>query len=313
MALLRFPSRTEMAVARSCGIGRNVAAHVAASLVAKGLITRDPGHASTVIAVAPDVAVDSLIRARETAHQEARQTLPSLMAEFGRARRGSIGELVEVVSGSRAQLQRWRQLQRSARYEVRAFDAPPYGSEPPVGTDNPLEEELLTKGTSYRTLYSRAALDLPGRTEALRRLAAAGERARVMETLPMKLFIADDHLAIIPLHEDRDHPVDRALIVHRCSLLRALEALFEELWAKGMPLRFRGSEATTKGKETPDLSSAEFELLSLAVAGLTDEAMAHQLDVSRRTIERRLRRIMQRAGATSRAQLGLLAARQGWL
>jgi DNA-binding NarL/FixJ family response regulator len=60
-------------------------------------------------------------------------------------------------------------------------------------------------------------------------------------------------------------------------------------------------------------SAADSELLSLAVAGLTDEAMAHQLNVSRRTIERRLRKIMQCAGATSRVQLGLLAARRGWL
>ncbi|WP_220447187.1 S8 family serine peptidase [Nonomuraea deserti] len=50
----------------------------------------------------------------------------------------------------------------------------------------------------------------------------------------------------------------------------------------------------------------------MAVAGLTDEAVAGQLDLSLRTLQRRLRALMDLAGVRTRVQLGWHAARHGW-
>jgi DNA-binding NarL/FixJ family response regulator len=51
----------------------------------------------------------------------------------------------------------------------------------------------------------------------------------------------------------------------------------------------------------------------LLVAGHKDEAIAHQLRISRRTVQRRIRRLMDKIGANSRSQVILQAARRGLL
>jgi DNA-binding CsgD family transcriptional regulator len=193
---------------------------------------------------------------------------------------------------------------------VAVFDTPPYVADAEEG--NPVEEELLLqKGVLYRSLYAQAALEFPGGLDLARRFVALGEHARVVREVPLKMGLVDDRFAIVPLWAEGER-MDTALIVHRCSLLWALRALFEQLWEEGTPLRFR-QDGHWEEAADPDFRPEERELLSFAISGLTDNAMARHLGVSRRTVERRLQRIMQRVGASSRAQLGLLAARRGWL
>jgi DNA-binding NarL/FixJ family response regulator len=55
------------------------------------------------------------------------------------------------------------------------------------------------------------------------------------------------------------------------------------------------------------------EVLSLLLAGLTDEAIARELDVTVRTVGRRVRQLMDAAGVNTRIQLGWQASRPGWL
>ena len=52
--------------------------------------------------------------------------------------------------------------------------------------------------------------------------------------------------------------------------------------------------------------------MTLLLAGLTDQAIAGQLDTSLRTVQRRIHALMQHARAETRIQLGWHAARNGW-
>jgi DNA-binding NarL/FixJ family response regulator len=54
-------------------------------------------------------------------------------------------------------------------------------------------------------------------------------------------------------------------------------------------------------------------LLAYLNAGLTDEAIARELDVSERTVGRRISRLQDMLGVASRFQLGSQAARRGWV
>ena len=51
---------------------------------------------------------------------------------------------------------------------------------------------------------------------------------------------------------------------------------------------------------------------ALMLAGLTDQAVATQLDLSLRTVQRRLRHLQDLSGVKSRMQLGWHAARHDW-
>ena len=54
-------------------------------------------------------------------------------------------------------------------------------------------------------------------------------------------------------------------------------------------------------------------ILSLLAAGATDATIAARVGVSQRTVERKVRLLLDRLDATTRFQAGLQAARRGWL
>jgi DNA-binding NarL/FixJ family response regulator len=100
--------------------------------------------------------------------------------------------------------------------------------------------------------------------------------------------------------------------VQRSGVLAALDALFEMVWQQAYPLELSKVDGAVleHGAEAP--TALDRKLLALLVVGLTDQAVASQLDLSLRTVQRRLRFLMDLTGAESRLQLGWHAARNGW-
>jgi DNA-binding CsgD family transcriptional regulator len=273
-------------------------------LETQGLISRLPGRPVRYQPARPDMAVEVLVRAREQELQQIRVLAAGLLSRF-RAGQGAISptEIVEVVTTREATVQRLAQLQRSARYQVSAFDRPPYVDG--TGT-NTIESELLPTGIRYRCVYDRSGVDLPGRLTAIRELSRLGEQARVAIGVPVKMFIADDTLGLISL--DRPASSDSALVIHQSSLLDTLIALFEAVWTDAVPIRF-----DAPGPDESARHATRGTLLGLLAAGLTDDAIARQLGWHPRTAQRHVRGLMAELGAQTRFQAGLQAARRGWL
>jgi DNA-binding CsgD family transcriptional regulator len=211
--------------------------------------------------------------------------------------------VVEVVTTREATLRRWEQLQRSARHEVRSFDRPPYV----MNADNQVEREMLAAGVAYRAVYDRGGFAVPGRPARIRAMIAAGEQARLSENVPVKLFIADNRLGLIPLEVAGS--ADASLLIHASSMLDTLIALFDLVWERAIPIHADG-EVSAPGQGPGDDESA---LLGLLAAGLTDGAIARHLGTHPRTVQRRVRDLLDRLGAGTRFQAGIQAARRGWL
>ncbi|MZE80878.1 helix-turn-helix transcriptional regulator, partial [Streptomyces sp. SID5475] len=69
----------------------------------------------------------------------------------------------------------------------------------------------------------------------------------------------------------------------------------------------RAVQGTADGPDAVDL-----RILSLLLAGLTDASAAKQLDLGLRTVQRRVKRLMEIAGVSTRLQLGWHACEHGW-
>jgi DNA-binding NarL/FixJ family response regulator len=115
-------------------------------------------------------------------------------------------------------------------------------------------------------------------------------------------MIGDDHTALLVPEPDRPG-LDESLVVHAGGLLSAFTGLFETLWTLGVPV---------SGDRAP-LSEQDRKIVTLMAAGVTDEAIARRLDLSRRTVVRRIAVLLDRLGATTRFQAGVQAAHRGWL
>ncbi|GAA4989198.1 helix-turn-helix domain-containing protein [Actinopolymorpha pittospori] len=335
VSLLREGPATLRTLVARLGLGRPRAAQVVAELQRKGLAHRTPAPHEAYVPVPPHVAVEQLIERRQSELAKVRDDVP-LLAALARPEptQRRTEELIEIVQGRAAVQHAFAQVQRAARSEVRVLDAPPYAAE---GGINEVELSQLAAGVAYRGVYAEEALATPDLIRSIAQHLAAGEQARLAATVPTKLAVADHALALLPLSlsprsRDGAHdwagdtlgdpaqnaardPVqdtaqDTAVLVHPCGLLEALIALFDSVWTAASPLVVTAAgEVGAPG----ELTELDRSLLSLLVAGLTDEAAAVRLRVSRRTVVRRVQHLMIAAGARSRLQLGWRAKELGWL
>ncbi|MDX3662044.1 LuxR C-terminal-related transcriptional regulator [Streptomyces sp. ID05-26A] len=266
-----------------------------------GLVRHLPGDVWQ--AIAPDLAVEALIAAREEANRRARADVGPLMELYLRNRDEELADnaFVEVVSGVDAVRELWHALLRGARDEVCVLDQPPYVT--PLGQHVALEDETRERDVQWRVVYDRSAVDIPGRVTEIIELVAAGERARVTPTLPFKLAVIDLHAAVLPVVNG--DVVDKVLLIRPSALLDVLRSTFELYWDKGIPFSPGGIYAAA--------ADVDPNLLGLLAAGLTDESIARQLGLAPRTVQRRVRQLMDRCGAQTRFQAGVQAMRRGWL
>ncbi len=292
--LLEHPNLTLVELEERTPVSRGRLRTLLSSLAAQGMVSRSSTRPARFVPAPPEVAVEVLAARRRHEIERARLTgaaLASLVRHHADAP-------VELVSGHDAVVQRFQQVQQLARQELLIMDKPPYVGDPRTQQD--LQRRLQARGVRYRTIYDRSALENSDRVSELRQLATAGEQARVCSSVPIKLTIADRRIGLVPHGQ-------QIMCVHSSFLLDGLVSLFETLWTQAAPLWSNGRHAAEV------LSDDDQQLLALLASGLTDQAIARKIGVAQRTVERRVRRLMDGLGARTRFQAGLQAATRGHL
>lgn len=283
------------------------------SLVESGLALRSEG---AYVVAPPAVALGALITERRDGLRLAEQALASLAEEHRAAIAGrDIGELIEVVTGLDQIRHRYQQVQQAAKTQLRSFVTAPFVAVPPGS--NAAEPAAADRGVRIRAVLERAVLAEPSATEEAVDSLERGLELRVVEKLPLKLVLADADLALVPLVVDPAGPVGEpgAVMLQRSGLLAALDALFESVWRQAYPLDLAhvdGDSLPADGSDTGAPTVLDRQILGLLLAGLTDQAVATQLDLSLRTVQRRLRHLQDLADVKTRMQLGWYAGRHGW-
>lgn len=320
-AYRRLLAQPQLTAAELGTLGGASAAHVRtvlASLVDAGLAVRtEHAGTTTYAAIAPDVAIAGLVRGRVDAARRAERAVPELMSEFWAARHADSRNFVDVVTDQDSIMDRWYQLQRATRYEVRGFDCPPYFADPME--PDPQELERLAAGVAYRVIYAEEVLQVPGRWHDLEAGIAAGEQARVAPHLPVKLTLFDDFAATLPM-ADSSPPggaggatagggaaARSVIVVHRSPMLDSLAALFEAYWQQALPL-VAGEGRVWTGAPAAD-DPEEERLVRLLAAGFGNDSIQRAMGLSASTVQRRVHELMERLGAKTRFQAGLMLGR----
>jgi DNA-binding CsgD family transcriptional regulator len=280
-------------------------------LQAKGLVSVQAADDPVFRPLPPDVALGTTLLRRQESLEAARKTVAALSEEFrASASRRDAHHLVEVIVGATTLRERLRDLQNAARAEILWFcRANPLAMQ---GAENTEEYGALSRGVRYRAIYERALIETPGELDSIAEGVSWGEEARVIPELPVRLAIVDRSTAICPLVRDDEQSIGEpsAAIISRGQLLDALLALFESYWELATPLRLQPEE---KDEELEGPDDSERLLLSLLVGGVPDKSIANQLGISRRTVQRRLDRLMALAGVDTRTGLAYQAAKRAWI
>ncbi|TXS75129.1 LuxR family transcriptional regulator [Streptomyces sp. sk2.1] len=304
LALLELAPAPLGEIEAASGLGGAELAEAYGALVAAGLASAAEAGGDVVAPVPPAAGLEILARHRAAEIEESRITVGGAFESFRRQRLAAYNDdLVEVVTGE-AIGPRMRHAWASAREQIRQFESPPYFllSE---ATDDALA--TLARGVTQRVVYSRESLEYPGRLkDAIEPCIKAGEQARVLPSVPVKLVIIDEAYALVSLSIREADVHNTMLVVQPCGLLSALIALFEQSWRNALP--FHGRTTRPGG-----LPPADRRLLWLLAGGASDDVIARELGISRRTLFRRLQVLMARLGAANRFQMALQAQRSGWL
>ena len=308
--LLGEPSATADGLAAALGRPAGEVTAALARLTESGLATVTDG---VFVAAPPAVALGALITEHRDGLRLAEQALATLAEEHRAAAAGrDIDELIEVVTGLDAIRHRFQQVQQAAKSELRHFVTAPFVAVPPG--ENTAETAATDRGIRLRVVLEQAVLSEPGAADEAIESLGRGVEVRVAERLPMKLVLADADLGLVPLAVGPGVEPG-AVLLQRSGLLAALDALFELVWRQAYPLelaqRGAGSPLVMEpGQEEP--TALDRKILSLMLAGLSDQAVSTQLEVSLRTVQRRVRHLQDLAGVKTRMQLGWYAGQHDW-
>ena len=262
-------------------------------------------------AAPPAMALGAVLSERRHELRQAELAVESLTQEYRRSAAGlALSDLVEVVTGVEAVRHRFDQLQLGAEHEMLALVT---GAPVAVtGMENDSEPVAVARGVTYRVVLERAVLESPGGSHMLADALARGEQVRVMDQVPTKLMMADRSVAMLPLAALGAPGEPAAMVVRAGGLLEALVGLFDSVWRQALPIRMGGSGAVQVDEgEQPD--AVDLQILSMLLVGMTDVSVAKQLDLGLRTVQRRVKRLMDITGLTTRMQLGWHAYERGWV
>jgi DNA-binding CsgD family transcriptional regulator len=156
-----------------------------------------------------------------------------------------------------------------------------------------------------RSIYEAAAMEDPVARQIIATCVEAGEEARLLQQIPMKMKLADQATAMLPL---APAGTTGALLIKAPVVVAALREYFELLWERATPVN-----AHRTLPEEDRLTSAQQQVLDLMAEGLLDAGIANRLGVSLSTVRRHITVIMSRLNVTSRFAAGAAAQRRGWI
>jgi predicted transcriptional regulator/DNA-binding CsgD family transcriptional regulator len=310
-ALIPQASATADALATRVNFTSAKTARALARLIERGLVTRAPGRPAVYSAVEPSLAGSVLIAKREHELKQLQQHLNKLDEAFRtEASAGRPTGSIEVIEGAPRIWRTFVRVQRTAQREVRGFDKPPYfvpqGEKGDEGPNLDERRLLAAKAVSYRVVYDQESVAIPGRLANIWEGIRKGERARVAGSLPVKLVMCDDTMAIACSPAEYQNAI--AYLIHPSSLLEVTAALFEAIWDNAVPL----NRTESKEGEVP-IGERDRQLLGLLASGATDAVIARTFGLSTRTVQRDIHELMQKVGARTRFQAGMEAVNRGWL
>lgn len=213
------------------------------------------------------------------------------------------GHLVKVITSRKEVLDVSLHLINSARRDWMTFES--FDTDMPVTDDYVIDCPAdMRQRVHIRSIYDLAMTEHPVGARIIQQCQAAGEEARVLPKIPMKMQLADETAVLLPLTRTG---ANAALLIRAAPVTQAMRGYFEAQWKQSMPL---GGE--TRGCP---LSESDLAIVRLMALGLQDQAIASRMRLAKSTVRRRIAAIGRQLGAsgTSRFALGAVVQRSGLL
>lgn len=169
-------------------------------------------------------------------------------------------------------------------------------------------------GVVHRLLLDTSLLAVPESGVVMAQVAAAGGSVRLANGLPFGVGVCDGTTALVDISSYDEDGVG-SFETRQSPPVTAIAALVERMWLLAAPYEPMVEAARRRelGGSSAPLDERDRSILALLATGASDQVIARRAEVSVRTVERRVRYLMEHLGAATRFQAGAQAVRRGWV
>jgi DNA-binding CsgD family transcriptional regulator/sugar-specific transcriptional regulator TrmB len=263
--------------------------------------------------IRPEVALDILIRRQESefarrAHELAasKAAVAQMLAAINEGESDAYTDEIVKLTNINEIIAKLEVLTTTVEHEVLSVMPGGAQSQESLNASRPLDSEALSRGVALPTLYQDSIRnDLPTYAYA-HWLSSQGAEVRTAPMVPPRMVIFDRRVAVLPVNPSNTRA--GAICTREQGVVATLIHVWTQAWETALPLgAFLSADAEK------ELTPSERALLLLQASGMTDEAVAKRLGIGLRTVRRKMARLMERLGASSRFEAGLKASQHGWL
>lgn len=270
LAMLRRPDAALHELAAHLELGEDTVRSAFDELARLALLRPSWEDPMTLWPVTPELGLEVLLTrqqaellARQHQIERGRAALAVVVAETAGGRPSNVAD-IEEITGIDAIRERLEKLTVGTRFEVLAFV--PGGAQTEAARDSsrPLDQALLERGVTMRTVYLDSVRNDPATIDYARWLTEQGGWVRTTATLPLRMIVVDRETAVVPLNPQA--PGAGAAVLHGSGAVAAMCALFDQIWAGARPL------GSARPRDEQGLSGQEKALILMLAEGETDEA-----------------------------------------
>lgn len=237
LALLRLGTATIPQLNQICDVPRANFYGVLDALAEMRIAERLPNHRPMVWTTPGREAVldrlNALAEDRLREHKERTERVRTLLVEALPESATTMSPYANLIRSPRHVERTYNEMLRSATHEILMFTKPPYTST----KVNPVVSDTLARGVTARVIYEMDTVQEPEYQDWLDAYDAAGVQARLIDRLPLKLFIVDRQSLLIGLR-DPDEPENgypATLRIDHPGYAELHVVGFEEAWARARP------------------------------------------------------------------------------
>ena len=242
-ALLERRELSAMEIHQLTNVPRTKVYEITQRMKLRGLcIEKQMGRKKRYQAVEPERALNNLIQEYESELEHKKElacVLGKMVAPLYTQRIENVGisDYVEIIEDLPSIHERYVSLVRNTKHEFLSFVKPPfaYQKNHKLSEQENAEFEILKRGVVARVIYEYPTNkhDMEERVRHIERCVEAGEKARVLEHLPIKMYVFDQKYVLMALDTSRRATSTLTmLVIEHPGLAQAFKVLFDYLWDK---------------------------------------------------------------------------------
>ncbi len=237
--LLLKQSLTATKISQTIKVNRSNVYGIITSLVQKGFVREMNGKVKTIMAINPKISFNTTKSTLKIQIRLMEKLSEELLPYYEAEKQQESKELIKILHAKSVIISTLEKLELEAREEVLAFSKPPYlMNVNNLDSLNIPQRDSAKKGVKYKAVHEIEPDNLDNFIKRMQYFVNIGEEVRVAKSLPMKLFIFDNKIAVFTLENNLNSISDFTFTsFEHTDVAQTFTQIFKQYWEKATSLK----------------------------------------------------------------------------